>query len=76
VRIDAAGDAGAGLAIAARRDVIPRAGKAPLFTVWTMRIASEPAPPAQTEPAIVVRDATGRRSDAFRTLRADMGMPP
>jgi tRNA1(Val) A37 N6-methylase TrmN6 len=65
-----------GLAIAARRDVVPRAGKAALFTVWTMRRGSEPGPAAADEPALVVRDRTGYRTAAFRALRADMGMPP
>jgi tRNA1(Val) A37 N6-methylase TrmN6 len=66
--------AAAGLAIAARRDVIPRAGKAPLFTVWTMTPGAGAA--VRTEPALFVRDAAGRRTDAFRALRDDMGMPP
>ena len=68
--------AAGGLAIAARRDVVPRAGKAPLFTVWTMRAAAEPAPPSAVLPPLVVRDTAGRRTPDCRRLRADMGMPP
>jgi len=68
--------AAAGLAIVARRDVVPRAGKPALFTVWTMRRADDPGPAAAVEPALVVRDRAGRRTGAFRALRADMGMPP
>src|SRR5262249_29901018 len=69
----AAAAVGAGLAIVRRRDVIPRAGKSPLFSVYTMqRRAGTPV----VEPALVVRDAAGRRTAAFRAVRRDMGMPP
>jgi len=70
----AAAAAAAGLAIARRRDVIPRAGKAALFSVYAMARGARGA--AVVEPALVVRDAAGRRTPAFRTLREEMGMPP
>jgi len=69
----AAAAVGAGLAIVRRRDVIPRAGKSPLFSVYTMQ---RRAGPPVVEPALVVRDAAGRRTAAFRAVRRDMGMPP
>jgi tRNA1Val (adenine37-N6)-methyltransferase len=60
------------LSIAARMEVIPRAGKAPLFSVYSMR------PTAGREyvvPPFVVRDQHGQWTGEFRALRADMGMP-
>ncbi len=72
-RVDAAA-AGAGLAVEHRLEVIPRAGKRPLFSVLAMRRAAEAAP-STTEPPLVVRDADGRWTPAFRRLRRDMGMP-
>jgi tRNA1(Val) A37 N6-methylase TrmN6 len=62
----------AGLRVEARMAVIPRAGKAPLFCVYSMR------PTAGREhvlPTLVVRDERGQWTPEFRALRADMGMP-
>ena len=73
-RVTAAAEA-AGLAVARRRDVVPRAGKAPLFAVYAIRAAGE-VRDAVVEPPLVVRDARGRRTDACRAVRAAMGMPP
>jgi tRNA1(Val) A37 N6-methylase TrmN6 len=73
-RVAAAASA-AGLGIARRRDVVPRAGKAPLFSVYVLERADE-AEPATVDPPLVVRDARGARTAAFRALRHDMGMPP
>jgi tRNA1(Val) A37 N6-methylase TrmN6 len=70
----AAAAAAAGLAITTRLDVVPRLGKAPLFAVHVMERGLPRTP--DLVPALVVRDRDGRRTDAFRTLRADMGMPP
>lgn len=66
--------ADAGLALATRLDVVPRLGKPPLFAVHVMERGVPRAP--EVLPALVVRDAAGRRTAAFRDLRADMGMPP
>jgi tRNA1Val (adenine37-N6)-methyltransferase len=63
------------LGIERRLDVIPREGKAPLFSVYAMRRAAEVGPPV-VEPPILVRDASGRRTAAFRVVRDEMGMPP
>lgn len=70
----AADAARAGLAIHRRLDVVPRAGKAPLFSVYAMRApGSAHAPNVDT---LVVRGASGERTARFRALREDMGMPP
>ena len=63
----------AGLHLARRRDVIPRAGKAPLFTVFAF---VNEAVRAIADPPLVVRDAHSRRTEEFVALRAQMGMPP
>jgi tRNA1(Val) A37 N6-methylase TrmN6 len=70
--------AAAGLRIDRWRDVVPRAGKAPLLSLFSMRAApaGQPPPPAIVEPALIVREADGRRTDEFVAVRADMGMPP
>jgi len=73
-RGEAAGRA-AGLAVERCRPVVPRSGKAPLF--WLFRFARESsATPTRVEPALVVRDGRGRRTEEFVALRAEMGMPP
>jgi tRNA1(Val) A37 N6-methylase TrmN6 len=64
----------AGLAVERWLDVIPRAGKPPLFSAFTLR-ARAIARPAPGE-VLVVRDADGKWTDAFRSLRHEMGMPP
>ena len=67
--------ASAGLGVEARLDVVPRAGKAALVSVYGMRRAVEAAATVMHQP-LVVRDRTGRRTDTFRALRREMGMPP
>lgn len=68
------GAARAGLAVVRRRDVVPRAGKGTLFSVYALR--REAAAATIDEAPLVVRDAAGRRTAEFRALRAAMGMPP
>ena len=63
----------AGLRIARRRDVVPRAGKGALFGVYVMRATETGAP--VVEPPLVVRDARGAWTPAFRGVRRAMGMP-
>ena len=63
----------AGLSVARRLSVIPRAGKAALFDVHVL--ARRPAVRARVD-ALVVRDAQGRRTDAFIAVREAFGMPP
>lgn len=54
-------------------DVVPRAGKAPLVSVFC---AQRAACTAEQLAPLVVRDATGQWTEAFLGVRADMGMPP
>jgi tRNA1Val (adenine37-N6)-methyltransferase len=65
--------AAAGLAIIVRQDVVPRAGKPPLFSLFAMQRA---AGALQWEAPLVVRDSRGRRTEEFVHLRGEMGMPP
>ena len=70
----ARGAEAAGLAIIDRLDVVPREGKAPLFSVYAMAAAEGALRlPSST---LVVRDHAGQRTLAFRNLRGEMGMPP
>lgn len=64
--------AGAGLTVARWRDVVPRAGKAPLVSVFTMRAA---AATTTLEPPLVVRDAAGQWTPEFSAVRRAMGLP-
>jgi len=64
----------AGLSITRRMDVVPREGKAALFTTFALRpVASDGM---REDPPLVVRDRQGGRTPAFVALRADAGMPP
>jgi tRNA1Val (adenine37-N6)-methyltransferase len=64
----------AGLHLARRRDVIPRAGKPPLFSVFVLHAGPGPATPA-LDPPLVSRDAAGARTPALSAVREAMGMP-
>jgi len=61
-----------GLHIRRRRQVIPRAGKAPLITLY--EVSRSPAPLVEDAP-LVVRDAQGRFTADYDAIRARMGMP-
>ena len=63
----------AGLRITRRRDVVPRAGKGALFALYVLRAA--PTVASDAEPPLVVRDARGAWTPAFRAVRRAMGMP-
>ncbi len=63
----------AGLGVERWRDVVPRAGKNPLVSVFSLRRAPQTT---IVETPLVVRDEAGRRTDEFRAVRAAMGMPP
>lgn len=56
---------------ALRLQVIPKAGKAPLFTVEVAR----PDSSERREEQLVVRDAADQWSPQFRAVRAAMGLP-
>ncbi|MCA2976974.1 MAG: methyltransferase domain-containing protein [Myxococcaceae bacterium] len=53
------------------RHVVPREGKAPLLSIW--RFSRQPGPLA--EDTLVVRDASGQWTDAFRRVRRELGLP-
>jgi len=65
--------AAVGLRITRRRAVVPRAGKGALFGVYVMRAGASAAP--VVESPLLVRDAHGRWTAAFRAVRRAMGMP-
>lgn len=65
------GAAAAGLVPSRRLDIVPRAGKAPLFSVWTS--AFEAAGPLEHDVA-VMRDETGARTVASRAMRQTFGL--
>lgn len=69
------GAAAAGLAVEHRLVVIPRAGKAPLFTVYVMRRSAAAGAVASLPPELVVRDRVGQWTPECRALRLAMGMP-
>jgi tRNA1(Val) A37 N6-methylase TrmN6 len=61
----------AGLALTELRDVIPRAGLRPLFTLFACGRHAE-TPPREA-PALVVRDAAGTLTDEMQSVRASFG---
>ena len=66
----------AGLDVTARLDVIPRAGKEVLFSVYTAQKSVTGAPRCATVSTLVVRDEAARITDAFAAVRDHFGMPP
>lgn len=65
---------GEGFAIETHRDVIPREGLAPLFSVFACRVVEGPSPPPrEAEPPFVVRDASGEHTTELRAVRARFG---
>jgi tRNA1(Val) A37 N6-methylase TrmN6 len=62
-----------GLHLSRWRSVVPREGRAPLFAAFVLRRGP---PAAGAEDALCLRDARGCRTEAFRAVRAAMGMPP
>lgn len=61
------------LALVRARDVIPRAGAAPLFTLFACRRAEDPSEPFVEEPAHVVRDSDGQPTAMHLAARAALG---
>jgi tRNA1Val (adenine37-N6)-methyltransferase len=67
----------ANLVILRRRDVIPRAVKGALLTVWTCaRVDDVPNLPYENAESLVVRDANGARTEQAHALRAFFDIPP
>jgi tRNA1(Val) A37 N6-methylase TrmN6 len=69
------GAAASGLAIEHWREVVPRAGKPALFTVYALRHAGGVTVPRLSLPPLVVRDGAGQWTPGFRAVRRTMGMP-
>jgi tRNA1(Val) A37 N6-methylase TrmN6 len=65
----------AGLVIERRRDVLPRAGRPALLSIYVLRREGEAGPFALEAP-LAARDADGQRSPEMSAVRAEMGMPP
>jgi tRNA1Val (adenine37-N6)-methyltransferase len=65
--------AAANLALVRARDVIPRAGSAPLFTLFACRRAEDPGEPFVDEPPHVVRDEHGTPTAMHTAVRATLG---
>jgi tRNA1Val (adenine37-N6)-methyltransferase len=63
----------AGLRVVRSTPVVPRDGKAALFTVHVMHRS---AGPTDVRPPLIVRDARGVRTPTFAAVRAAMGLPP
>jgi tRNA1Val (adenine37-N6)-methyltransferase len=72
-RLEAAAPA-CGLHLERRRDLVPRTGKPPLFSVFVLRAGPAPRPTVVDDP-LEARDASGARTPALRALREAMGMP-
>lgn len=64
-----------GLVPITQRDVVPRAGLAPLFSVFSCRLG-DPAVDLLVEPPFVVRDEAGEHTPSMHELRARFGWPP
>lgn len=63
----------AGLAVSARLDALPRAHKAPLFSVFTLDAGDRSAAPCAHR-TFVARTPDGARSDAYHALREFFGL--
>jgi tRNA1Val (adenine37-N6)-methyltransferase len=72
-RLEAAAPA-SGLHLERRRDLVPRTGKPPLFSVFVLRAGPAPGPTI-IDPPLEARDASGARTPALCGLRQAMGMP-
>ncbi len=64
------------LVLLARREVVPKEGKAPLLELVALGRSSEWDPPANAElPPLTVRDADGEWTEEYQEVRASMGFP-
>lgn len=64
----------AGLALVTSRDVVPRAGAAPLFSLFQCRASEEGGPAPVLEPPHLVRDGAGDPTPEHVAARASFGM--
>jgi tRNA1Val (adenine37-N6)-methyltransferase len=60
----------AGMSVVAWRDVIPREGRAPLFTLYACRVGAHPE---CEEAPLIVRDALGAHTEELRAVRRGFG---
>lgn len=65
-----------GLAVQRYRDVVSKEGRAPLIAVAALGRPGALPDACMDDGALVLRTRDGARTDAFRALRARMGMPP
>jgi tRNA1Val (adenine37-N6)-methyltransferase len=65
-----------GTPVVARRDVIPRAGRPVLFSVWTLRPAAMGVATEPVTSSMTLRDADGAPSRDAAALRAFSGFDP
>ena len=65
-----------GFAIVSDRDVVPREGLTPLFSVFACRLAGGEGTPHERETPFVVRDAAGRHTPMMHALRGRFGFDP
>jgi len=68
----------AGMSIISVRDVVPRAGKAPLFSLYSAKKSADVAISEKLveEPAFIVADANGVYSDEMIAMQASRGFGP
>lgn len=64
---------GEGFSVVAHRDVIPREGLAPLFSLFACRLGAHAE---VAEPPFVVRSAAGAHTEAMHAVRARFGFTP
>ena len=68
---------GEGFVVVAHRDVVPRTGLAPLFSLFACKLDLPGAPATDLEePPFVVRHEDGRHTQAMHDVRARFGWPP
>ena len=66
-----------GFASITHRDVVPRTGLAPLFSLFACRLDADATEPADIEePPFVVRHEDGSHTQAMHDVRARFGWPP
>ncbi len=64
----------AGLALVRSREVVPRRGASPLFSLFCCRREEDPGSEAIVEPVYCVRDESGAQTTEHATTRAAFGM--
>ena len=67
---------GEGFAVVAHRDVVPRVGLAPLFSLFACKLGAPGALAEVEEPPFVVRHEDGSHTQAMHDVRARFGWPP